>query len=143
MDKGCALKISRDNYVRNTNMHSLHVNTGCRGCPYILLIIVSFIKYVPRYTEGQVETCAIVRLAYMDGYSSEEHLWEVGSPWRNDILCGYICGRDEHCLSFTFNPVSKVCKGKKKRLGERGLQRERLKYLIIKSSPGPGITMPP
>ena len=104
-------------------MHSLHRNTGCRGCLYVLLIIASFIKYVPRYAEGQVETCAIVRLAYMDSYSSEEYLWKVGSPWRNDILCGYFCGRDEQCLSFTFNPVSKVCKGKKNG-SERGVYKE-------------------
>ena len=90
-------------------MYSLRVNVGCCGCLYVLLIIAS---YIPRYTEANVETCAIVRLAYMDGYSSEEYLWKVGSPWQNDILCGYLCGRDEQCLSFTYNLMSKVCKGK-------------------------------
>ena len=94
-------------------MYSSHVNFVCCGCPYVLLIIAS---YIPRYTEANVETCNIVRLAYMDGYSSEEYLWNVGSPWQNDILCGYLCGRDEQCLSFTFNLMSKVCKGKKSSL---------------------------
>ena len=67
-------------------MHSLHRNTGCRGCLYVLLIIASFIKYVPRYAEGQMETCAIVRLAYMDGKFDLMHIPDfLGLVKRSDI----------------------------------------------------------